>query len=406
MDVSRPGSYSVDRISRAPDIADTNGCVMRSFGTICVTFAGLLAGQVGVNGPRAQPEQPDAPMKTQKERAFESLDTDKNGVLTRTEFLAGRVGKVATAKLEEFETVDTDHSSGIDLEEFKAYRPPPPTPQQRAQRFQYLDKDANGKLTLEELQAGQMTDKLKRLARRHFVHWDADRDKVLSLKEFQRRGEGVQLTPADDFQLRDENGDGKLNETEFMRPNLGNPWEARIRRNFTKFDLDEDHFLSLAEFQLIPHQKPDAQAYFEGLDTDHNGKLDRREFVRVTPENQFDLAQRLFDDSDVNHDDSLDETEYRAYTKALAWVGWKSRFWAAAEKWGVFAMIVLDIALLAYIVHGARQILKTKHRQRSLAASGTQLSESALAPPISSPDDAPSPTPLETPESLDEFHIE
>jgi len=44
----------------------------------------------------AQAEQPAAPKKTQKERTFESLDADKNGVLTRDEFLAKRVGKVAT----------------------------------------------------------------------------------------------------------------------------------------------------------------------------------------------------------------------------------------------------------------------------------------------------------------------
>ena len=239
-----------------------------------------------------------------------------------------------------------------------------------------------------------------------FYARDRDEDGTLDLQEYTSEEGEEPVSSVNQFKQRDSDGDGKLTSGEFASPNAKTKFYEIAQSNFRVYDADGDGFLSLGEFQLTPEQHPTTDTLFEGLDDDDNGHLTRQESVRFTPAGQLGLARRLFKERDGNNDGSLDQSEYRAYTKAMSWARWKHRFWTECRQWVFWIVIVLDIALVTYIVHCVTVIRRANRRVRVRPRSDVTGFGSFLTGVAPTPNLAGSDTPLSTPESLDEFQVE
>ncbi|MFN4157438.1 MAG: EF-hand domain-containing protein [Gemmobacter sp.] len=118
-----------------------------------------------------------------------------------------------------FEALDTDGDGRITREEMQA---------QRAARVAALDADGDGKITLEELKAHHMRqaeDRAERMARRMIESMDSDGDGALSAAEL-AAGPAPMMAM---FDRIDTDGDGAISkdEAEAMRNRMADRMERR-----------------------------------------------------------------------------------------------------------------------------------------------------------------------------------
>lgn len=157
------------------------------------------------------------------------LDTDKDGVLSYTELMAGKGTEVEAARerlrtriLRQSPGADTDKDGKLSDEELKTFMAKAEDDRRAAllKKYPEADKDKDGKLNDEELKALNAEMEAKRRADLLKKHPDADKDgdgklndeelKALQTTlEEQRRAEFLKQNPE-----ADKNGDGKLSDEE------------------------------------------------------------------------------------------------------------------------------------------------------------------------------------------------
>lgn len=233
------------------------------------------------------------------ERAFDQLDRDSDGAITRAEF--------AIARDTEFARLDADHDGTITRIEFIDRRlPQSDMPSARVQilrrtleaRFAAIDKNGDGRITQVEYTT---------YGRTLFARLDRDGDGRITRAEFlnplgaaaqpadpgarifgllDRNGDGV-ITPDEmdaarkaAFRRLDANRDGVLDEDEFAarNPDPGSiqppELEARRKRDprFVQLDRNGDGQITIEEYLADGHDR------FARADSNHDGKLTRAEF--------------------------------------------------------------------------------------------------------------------------------
>lgn len=200
---------------------------------------------------------------------FRMVDKDRDGLLSRDEFVAGHhQGKEKNALI--FDALDADKDGSLTAEETWTLL----WHDTLAQFFAY-DRNGDGYLTTEELLA--IAPWGRSIAQRSARAFDDDADGRLSFREF--RGTTFANEASDWVQLRnDADKDGPSSWPEFYleKPPL---LIAQSRWFFDRFDLDKDGFLSLAEFEFdVDLSKVPAEIAFAATDLDADGKLVLTEF--------------------------------------------------------------------------------------------------------------------------------
>ncbi len=122
-------------------------------------------------GTHAQAKRPT--VRKNKQLSFQQLDTNKDGILTLTEFESG---KQSVARSEaQFIHLDKNKDGVLTEAEFAR------VPKQVESRFAQLDTNHDGKLSAEEFKAGRS---VATSSAAQFRRLDANGDGALSLQEF------------------------------------------------------------------------------------------------------------------------------------------------------------------------------------------------------------------------------
>ena len=270
--------------------------------THCPRRLGLSLGALLIAAALALPARAETPGDEgglPAARAFDQLDRDSDGAITRAEF--------AIARDTEFARLDADHDGTISRAEFIDRRlPQSDLPSARVDilrrtleaRFAAIDANGDGRITQVEYTT---------YGRTLFVRLDRDGDGRITRAEFldptgaaaapsdpgarifgllDRNGDGV-ITPDEmdaarkaAFQRLDANRDGVLDEDEFAQrnPDPGSiaPPELEKQRKrdprFVQLDRNGDGRISLEEYLADGHDR------FQRADSNHDGKLTRAEF--------------------------------------------------------------------------------------------------------------------------------
>jgi len=260
--------------------------------------------------PPSQPPQAGQPAQAGQAPAavplpswFAEADTDKNGEITRAQFLAYR--------MKSFEELDTNKDNKLSFEEYSKVAEPPysvdapggPTLEERRSRaraeFQNLDTNRSGFVERAEAEV---------LVHSEFNQYDTDRDNRLTEPEVRlivqralarqsaerqqveaRRREGLTaLNDLMDIHLRDadhldKDHNGRISQQEYLV--LAGPAEGKEAQGLLPIDIRR---------KIIIRK-------FQEIDTDKDGVLSRVELTAY--------ALRQFLEGDLNKDRFLNEEE-------------------------------------------------------------------------------------------------
>lgn len=232
--------------------------------------------------------------------AFQRLDTDKDGVVTQTEFFA------ATEK--DFVARDADKNGTITLQEFTAVE---------ARGLTALDADKNGSLSLEEFTSKTKPEGMD-AAKANFAKQDLNKDGVISVDEWP-----AVVPRVADFNKRDANKDGSLTKEEFF---------SVAAEDFKRRDRDGKGTLCASDFitksqEVLDKNKP----AFDRLDADKSGHITKDEFLAndektfasldddkngsVSKEEYLEKAVSSFKSFDKDNNNELTIEEYTANAK-------------------------------------------------------------------------------------------
>lgn len=218
--------------------------------TSCAILLGVWACTVLAADPKSEPK-PDVPAGPDPAALFTRLDADKDGAVTATE--AGTENETLFNRL--LRLGDKNKDGKLTREEFvggltqkETTAPvtgspspggaggPMPDPEMM---FKRLDANKDGKVTLEEVPAERKENFERGMAR-----FDKDSDKSLNLAEFKEMMAGMMAggRPGGELMKKimegDKNGDGKLSKDEAPE---------RMRQQFDKIDANSDGYLEKEE---------------------------------------------------------------------------------------------------------------------------------------------------------------
>jgi Ca2+-binding EF-hand superfamily protein len=112
----------------------------------------------------------------------------------------------------------------------------------------------------------------------------------------QAAGQRGSMDPMEVFEHADANHDGNITRAEYV---------AARAAKFDELDRNHDGFLTDADFPRLKKMGGDRaqkfQTMLQKLDTDHDGKVSRDEFVNG--------GGAMFDMADANHDGVVDQAE-------------------------------------------------------------------------------------------------
>lgn len=149
----------------------------------------------------------------------EALDTDGDGVISRSE--------IAAAKAARFKAIDSNGDGKLSLDELSSHaqerhskrkeKQQDKRSQRQAKRFEKLDADANGAVNLAEFIERTPRGE-EQVLKNIFKVMDQDANDELSLEELQN---AKNQRSAMMFAKLDKNGDGQVSEQEFSQMKLG-----------------------------------------------------------------------------------------------------------------------------------------------------------------------------------------
>lgn len=179
-------------------------------------------------------------------RAFDQLDRDADGAITRAEF--------ALARDSEFTRLDADHDGFIG-------------------RAEFVDR----RLPQSNLPSARVED-LRRTLLARFAALDANGDGRISQAEYTANGRLL-------FQRLDRDGDGRITRAEFLDPTgaAARPADPGARI-FGLLDRNGDGVITRDEMDAA------RKAAFERLDANRDGHLDEAEFAARNPEPDTPIA--------------------------------------------------------------------------------------------------------------------
>ncbi|MEZ6132680.1 MAG: EF-hand domain-containing protein [Planctomycetaceae bacterium] len=302
----------------------------------------------------------------QPSEAFSVRDTDKDGLLTVDELLAGG-GQKEEALKRDFKVFDADHDGQLSELEFRTIPALTPRSQRNPvfdpvvalaaakktelfEQWSKWDQDSDDTLSLEEFEASKINTHVKGLQNTDFTVWDRDadgrvsRDDIDQLLEiafgirsptgqFLRNAEGSIIdwrmfrglnpdengrVPREEYIKRlgsveaakkmfptvSDSDDPKFDVTEFFKS--GHHTEPV--NLFLTMDTNFDGNLSEAELESLPAWGPPGKNWLTGFDDDHDGAYSLREF-QLTP--QVNLLATWHAARDENGDGKLSLEEFR-----------------------------------------------------------------------------------------------
>ncbi|QDV51255.1 EF hand [Gimesia fumaroli] len=297
------------------------------------------------------------PKKTQRELVFERMDTDHDGLMDISEYLAGSIGKVADAKDKEFTKWDLDKDRRLTFEEFRkrGFVPSKNHKPNHKLEFKRRDRNRDQKLSLQEFMLKVPPDALK-WRRMAFFRADLNEDLSLTFEEYVDRGTGRLLSPQYLFFQRDFNDDEALSEEEFLAGIKKKEQIQRAQSLFALHDYNSDGTLTFKEYRVTPYARPDLQAHFVGRDQDENNMLDVRELTLFYPPRASNWMSKSFRQFDTNNDQFLDWEEYQARDIELKRRRKLANSWSM-EEWLTASILLVDGLLVLVFVFwlGKRQ---------------------------------------------------
>jgi Ca2+-binding EF-hand superfamily protein len=245
-----------------------------------------------------------------------SLDADKDGVLSRDEFINRYHMKDKNAEV--FAELDKDNDGRLTFAELA---PSPRFAFDAISEFCRFDTDMNGRVVKEELLATSSAGE-KGMAQRLIPGFDRNGDGGLDVDEFL-------MTPlanpiAHWSLLRpDKNRDGRLSAEEFYHEKSPLFFELS-REYFRQFDRDHDGYLSYSEFEFqVGLNKAPPEVALAMLDTNKDGSLSLKELLDRQPRPATDdpaaklrweertlLVEEAFRAADADHDGVLSAAEF------------------------------------------------------------------------------------------------
>jgi Ca2+-binding EF-hand superfamily protein len=256
--------------------------------------------------------QSEPPLGEEVIAIFSRLDADKNHRVTADEFSKLQM-KDGTAI---FERSDINHNHYLVFDEFDAIAE---TPDLLSAEFQLLDTNHNGSIDVQEFMAGS-DERSGETLRRRFHFLDEDHDHGLSKAEYLKHGFGVELDGTAAFRQRDADNNGTMSLDEFL---FGRKEELQVKQATVAFqlaDTDKSGGLSLSEFLASPIGRPDSKSRYDFLDSNHDGTIDRQEYVADAKYRNKLIQERFFDLYDKDKDAHLSLEEFRL-TPVVRWMG-------------------------------------------------------------------------------------
>ena len=298
-------------------------------------------------GPTEVAWLPGLELSLLKAEYFRRFDVDRNGYLHLNEFpFIIDTAKVPPNVLLEvnYRALDTDGDGQLNGTEFVAAIPVADQPRVK-QEFAVFDLDRDGKLTFEEYRcipsrvpaaargslpspfANLVTERLAPI-NAGWPKWDTDKSGTLNEAEFQAAKlshslPGLEKSTWADW---DRDGDGSLSQADcrgLLEAGFG------IRRldgqllhqtsglivywwHFKELDVNHDDRLTHAEFELESSDRASREARFQHNDTDKNGEVSFKEWADSTNHKVDPVAE--FMAVDKNLDGLIDPAELQAGT--------------------------------------------------------------------------------------------
>jgi Ca2+-binding EF-hand superfamily protein len=167
---------------------------------LMLLVACLVAVSLGLGGEEKKERKKGERGKMSIEQIFNRLDTDKDGFISKDEYLASRGAKADPEKAKaRFEEMDTNKDGKLSKDEFSAAMKKMMEQRKEGKKegekakpkfdpedlFKRLDTNNDGKLSLDEWKAGPMGKRVgEEKAKARFDQMDTNKDGSVSLEEF------------------------------------------------------------------------------------------------------------------------------------------------------------------------------------------------------------------------------
>lgn len=275
--------------------------------------------------------------------AFASRDTDQDGRLNETEYLAAFPQEKQAEAKRDFQLFNLDGDDQLSAQEFRtipgqvplALRgalPHPLTPMIEKQialieeNWEQWDQDGDGNLSAKEYPSTTLSTHLPGIESLELREWDHNSDGTIDLEECRgvitaayglRRLDGQPLQLPSGLVVywwhfkdldRDHSDGLSLAEFQTYYNRFG---EEDAKTRFQKGDTNQDEILSLKEWAEMPGFLLDPVSEFRKYDTSYDGRLSQQEITDGVAPFLKPLVKTIFPGFDLDGDGFLSLDEYR-----------------------------------------------------------------------------------------------